>query len=77
MKIHSSIYSVVQPKQEPGFTPAQMYKNQLQLLVNSFTHGVQAVLRAPHCGNGGLYHLKGAGLPGVSVDHAPNTGHNS
>lgn len=33
------------------------------------------VLRAPHCRDGGLYHLKRAGLPGVSMDHTPNAGY--
>lgn len=79
MKIHSPIYSVVQPKGMFGpSSPLQIIKKKkrcFQLLVNSFAHCVQAVLWAPHCADGGLHHLKGAGLPGVSVDHAPNTGH--
>lgn len=36
---------------------------------------MQAVLLAPHCGDGSLYHLQGIRMPGVSMDHAPNTGH--
>lgn len=64
MKIDSPIYSVVEQTGMFGF-----------FLVHSFTHCVQAVLRAPHCGDGGLYPLKRAGLPGISVNHAPNTGH--
>lgn len=50
-------------------------KRIVQLLVNSFTHCVQVVLRAPNGSDGGLYHLKRAGLPGVSMNHAPNAGH--
>lgn len=48
---------------------------QFQLLVNGFAHCVKAVLWAPHCGDWGLYHLQGIRLPGVSMDHVPNTGH--
>lgn len=36
---------------------------------------MQAVLWTPHCADGGLYHLQGISLPGVSMDHTPNTGH--
>lgn len=79
MKIHSPIYSVVQPKANSfasSSSSTHIYlKRIVQLLVNSFTHCVQVVLRAPNGSDGCLYHLKRAGLPGVSMDHAPNAGH--
>lgn len=52
---------------------AVVKNSQVQLLVDSFAHCELAVLWAPHGGDGGLYHLKRAGLPCISVDHAPNT----
>lgn len=53
---------------------AVVKNSQVRLLVDSFAHCELAVLWPPHGGDGGLSHLQRAGLPCVSVNHAPDTG---